>query len=76
MLTKKQKRALISIPIIIIAVPGLFTLFDWLLGADHDTIVRAFRTGLVGALCGSLLPVLSLLFNWPMNLRDEEVNLS
>ena len=71
-LTKKQKRALISIPIIIIAVPGIFCFFDWFLGADRELIMKAFRTGLVGALCGSLFPVLSLLFNWPMDLRDEE----
>ena len=71
-LNKKQKRVLISIPIVVIAVAGMFPLFDWMLGGDKDTIVEAFRLGLAGACSGALFPILSLLFNWPIDLRDKE----
>ena len=71
-LNKKQKRVLVSIPIVIIFVAGIFPLFDWMLGRGHDEIVGAFRTGLTAACGGALYGVLSLLFNWPMDLRDKE----
>ena len=71
-LNKKQKRVLVSIPIVIIFVAGLFPLFDWMLGGDHDQIVGAFRIGLIAACSGALFWVLSLLFNWPTDLRDKE----
>lgn len=71
-LNKKQKRVLISIPIIIVAVSGVFPLLEWMMGGDHDAIVEAFRLGLAGAFGGILFSVLSLLFNWPSDLRDGE----
>lgn len=71
-LNKKQKRVLISTPIVVIAIAGVFPLFDWMLGGDRDAIAEAFHWGLAGACGGALFPVLSLLFNWPMDLRDKE----
>jgi hypothetical protein len=71
-LNKKQKRVLISIPIVVIAVAGMFPFFDWMLGGDKDAIAEAFRLGLAGACGGAMFPVLSLLFNWPMDLRDND----
>ena len=71
-LNKKQKRVLVSIPIVVIFVAGIFPLFDWMLGGDHDEIVGAFRLGLTAACSGALLWVLSLIFNWPNDLRDKE----
>lgn len=71
-LNKKQKRVLISIPIVIIAISGSFPFFEWLMGGDHEAIVKAFRAGLAAACVGPIFAVLSLLFNWPWNLRDEE----
>ena len=59
-------------PIVIIAISGLFPFVEWLTGGDHDAIVRAFHSGLVAVSGGLVIPVLSLLFNWPWNLRDEE----
>ncbi len=69
-LNQKQKRVLISIPIVFIFVAGIFPLFEWMIGAEQDAIYGAFRAGVSGAIGGSLLPILSLLFNWPMNLKD------
>ena len=69
-LNKKQKRALISIPIVFVRVVGVVTLFGWLLEGDQEAIGRYFRAGIAGAIGGSLLPLLSLLFNWPTNLKD------
>ena len=69
-LSKKQKRTLISIPIVFIMVVGMVTLFGWLLEGDQEAIGRYFRAGIAGAIGGSLLPLLSLLFNWPTNLKD------
>lgn len=71
-LSKKQKRVLISIPIVIIAISGSFPLICWLMGENHEAIVKAFRDGLAAACGGAFFPVLSLLFNWPMDLRDKE----
>ena len=71
-LSKKQKRVLISIPIVVIVLSGLFPLIEWLIGGDHDTIVEAFRLGLAASLGGTIFSVLSLIFNWPANLRDGE----
>lgn len=71
-LNKKQKRVLISTPIVVLAIAGAFPLLDWMLGRDRDAIAEAFRLGLAGACGGALFPVLSLLFNWPMDLRDKE----
>lgn len=73
-LTKKQKRVLISIPIVIVFIAGVFPLVEWMTGGDHEAIVEAFRLGLAGASGGILFSLLSLLFNWPMDLRDGESN--
>ena len=71
-LNKKQKRVLISIPIVLIAVSGIFPLFEWMMGGDYEAIVEAFRLGVAAAFGGTLFSVLSLLFNWPNDLRDGE----
>ena len=73
-LNKKQKRVLISIPIVIVFIAGVFPLVAWMTGGDHDAIVEAFRLGLAGAFGGILFSVLSLLFNWPNDLRDGASN--
>ena len=71
-LNKKQKRVLIATPIVFIAISGIFPLIVWMMGGDHDAIAEAFRLGLTGAFGGTLFSVLSLLFNWPTDLRDGE----
>jgi hypothetical protein len=69
-LSKKQKRALISIPVVFVLATGAFPLFEWLMGAEQDAICRAFWAGVAVAASGCLFPLLSLLFNWPMKLKD------
>lgn len=71
-LNKKQKRVLISIPIIVVFIAGVFPLVAWMTGGGHEAIVEAFRLGLAVACGGTFLWVLSLLFNWPNDLRDGE----
>ena len=71
-LSKKQKRVLISLPIVFILGAGAFPLFEWVMRADSATILKAFHTGLAAASGGTFLYVLSLIFNWPMNLKDDK----
>jgi hypothetical protein len=70
-LNKKQKRVLISIPIFLLVFSGIFALFDWMMGGDHEAIVKAFRFGLSVGSAWVVFGILSLLFNWPWNLRDD-----
>ena len=71
-LNKKQKRVLIATPILFIAVSGIFPLLEWMMGGDQNAIAEAFRLGVAAAFGGTLFSVLSLLFNWPVDLRDGE----
>lgn len=66
-LNQKQKRVLISIPIVFVLAVGIITLVFWWLGGDQIEIWKAFQ---MGAVFGCLFPLLSLLFNWPMNLKN------
>ena len=71
-LNKKQKRVLISVPIAFVVVTGLFTLFIWMMEGSRESVYGAYRAGVAAGIGGCFFPLLSLLFNWPEDLRDNK----
>lgn len=71
-LNKKKKRVLISIPITFVVITGLFTLFIWMMGGGRESVYGAFRSGVAAGIGGCFFWLLSLLFNWPEDLRDNK----
>ncbi len=72
-LNRAQKRFLIWTPNIIILLVLVFALLGWLMGAEHDALVKAAFYTALAALCGAALPtVTSFLFNWPWKLKDDK----
>ena len=72
-LNKAKKRLLIWTPIIILLIASVFALLGWMMGAEHDALVKAAFDTALAALCGFALPtVTSFLFNWPWKLKDDK----
>lgn len=71
-LNKAQKRVLIWTPIVILLIASGFALLEWMMGAEHDAIAKAFCSGLAASCGGALFAVTSFIFNWPWKLKDNK----
>ena len=72
-LNRAQKRFLIWTPIVILLIASGFALLGWMMGAEHDALVKAAFYTALAALCGfALTTVTSFLFNWPWKLKDDK----